>query len=115
MVADVIDMSRLDECTGGDKEFGEELLEEFANLLCEEMARLERAIGAANLDEIRFQAHALKGAGASIGAIGVSETAARLESFAAGGDQPASEASFVELERQASKFLSWYESPARAA
>ncbi|MBI5705665.1 MAG: Hpt domain-containing protein [Armatimonadetes bacterium] len=111
----MIDPDRLQECARGDKAVAKEMLEEFADLLCEEMGKLDRIVSSANWREARYVAHAIRGASASVGAEGIWETACRMEQYARDEDAPAIEATLIELGRQASKFLSWYELPVRVA
>jgi HPt (histidine-containing phosphotransfer) domain-containing protein len=114
-VTDVINLRHLEEVSGGDKEFENELLDEYSNILCDELAKLGRFVGAGNLDEVRFVSHAIKGASASIGAEPLQAAASRMECLAREGDLPGIRATLIELERQVSRFLGWYESAERAA
>ncbi len=113
--ARILNLAQLEEISGGDEAFASELLGEFDRLLCDEVPKLLPALEDRRLDEVRSIAHALKGAGATIGAEACSKAAKDLEAACRNRDLRAAYESVSELEGQASRFLAWLESPARAA
>jgi CheY-like chemotaxis protein len=68
----------LERC-GGDKEFLNEMLNEFLNLSKSQLVHMAEAIGQGNAQELNREAHSLKGASATLGAEAVAKVALELE------------------------------------
>jgi len=81
-----IDLEALRETTDGDPEFERELLDVFVRSGDAALAELLAALGRNDLPTVRRQAHALKGASASLRARALAARAQALESAAAVGD-----------------------------
>jgi HPt (histidine-containing phosphotransfer) domain-containing protein len=77
-----IDRSRLDLITGGDEELLRELVELYLSDTATRLSDIESALAATNLEKIRRQAHAIKGASANMGATAMQEICTRLETVA---------------------------------
>ena len=76
------DFDRLEEVTGGDREFEQELLEEFLSETPDVFLRLSRALTSNDFQSLQMESHALKGSSLSLGANGLGEIAAALEGVA---------------------------------
>jgi CheY-like chemotaxis protein/HPt (histidine-containing phosphotransfer) domain-containing protein len=81
-----IDLDALRETTDGDATFERELLDVFVRSGDAALAELLAALGRNDLPAVRRQAHAIKGASASLRATGLAARAQALESAAAVGD-----------------------------
>jgi len=62
-----VDMDRLTELAGGDKEMLRELIELFNKQTSRQLAQLQAAVPAGNTEEVRHLAHSCKGASATMG------------------------------------------------
>jgi HPt (histidine-containing phosphotransfer) domain-containing protein len=82
----VFNFDRLEEVTGGDQEFEQELLEEFLQDTPEVFVRMSRAAGGGDLQSVANESHALKGSSLSLGAEELGRLAAKLEGAARQGD-----------------------------
>ena len=78
-----IDRAALAELTGADPALAAAILREFVEASTVDMDRLERALKARDLGEVRRQAHRIKGASAVVGANQLSRLAERIETMAA--------------------------------
>jgi signal transduction histidine kinase/CheY-like chemotaxis protein len=76
------DRTVLDEVTGGDAALAAALLQDFSASSAADLARLDAALGTGDLDEVRRQAHRIKGASAVVGARRASARADDLEAAA---------------------------------
>jgi signal transduction histidine kinase/CheY-like chemotaxis protein/HPt (histidine-containing phosphotransfer) domain-containing protein len=96
----VIDRAVLDEVTGGDDELAAAILLEYLDSSRSDLAALRAAVADASGDEVRREAHRIKGASQTVGAQQVTTLAARLEAAAATGadDWPALRATAEDLE-----------------
>ncbi|MFE4106834.1 Hpt domain-containing protein [Almyronema epifaneia] len=74
-----IDLEQLQQISGNDPEFEQELLQLFVEDAIAQTAILEEAIAQQNSQAIEETAHHLKGASANVGATSMAETAAQLE------------------------------------
>jgi CheY-like chemotaxis protein/HPt (histidine-containing phosphotransfer) domain-containing protein len=83
---DCFDHSVLDELTGGDASLAALILRDFVDSTTVDMGRLDEALQAEDAEEVRHQAHRIKGVGSAVGATEVATVAARLESAAPDGD-----------------------------
>ena len=98
-----VDFTRIQETSDGDTEFERELLGVFIEDCEERLQRLEAAIAAGRLDEIKREAHTIKGAAANVGTTRLHEIATRLEALGDGStpeaqvlaDQMAEEFAYV--------------------
>ena len=76
---DVFDFNHLDKMSMGNKEFQSELLVTFFEDIVIRYKRLEESIKSKNLDKIINEAHTIKGASSSIGAVKIAEEALAIE------------------------------------
>ena len=81
----VFDFSRLEEVTGGDQEFEQELLEEFLSDTQAVFARLSEAVSGEDHKTLQMESHALKGSSLSLGAGQLGHIAAEMETLGGGG------------------------------
>lgn len=79
-------LERLLSVTGDDRELQRELINLFLVDTASRLANLPAAIEAGNIDHLRLQAHAVKGASANMGADRLQEACAKMESAALSGD-----------------------------
>jgi two-component system sensor histidine kinase/response regulator len=77
-----IDLARLNEITGGDPAFAQELIDTFISSCEAQLVEIRDAIGAADYQSLARSAHKLKGACANIHAEEMRRVVARLESAA---------------------------------
>ena len=84
-----IDLTVLDELTGGDPKVAAEVLEDFVGASRADIEALQTAATAGDVEGVRRQAHRLKGASRLVGARRLAQLAEALESFASehGGDR----------------------------
>ena len=68
---------------GGDKELASEIITEFLTDARRQLKALRETAASGGADELRRQAHGLKGASGTVGALALSALAARLEADAA--------------------------------
>jgi HPt (histidine-containing phosphotransfer) domain-containing protein len=73
------------ESTGGDREFLGELIGTYLDDVPRQLAALREAASAGSADGVARAAHALKGASASLGAVGLAERSRVLELAARAG------------------------------
>ena len=69
-----------------DTEFYAEMLTEYTGSMDDRIRHLEECIACGNSDQYRVYVHSLKSASKTIGAISISEKAAKLEEAAVSGD-----------------------------
>jgi len=81
-----LDVARLEDVTGGDREFERELLEQFLAISPGLIGEADAALAAGDAPALRTAAHTLKGSGRTIGADRLGEACAELEARAAAGD-----------------------------
>lgn len=79
------DASRLQEMSGGDTGFEQEILGMFFEDSQEMLDAIATKLAEHDFDTIRRTAHSLKGSSANLGALGVQKAAARLEDVAESG------------------------------
>ena len=79
----VIDRSVLDELTGGDDDPAAAILVDYVNSSRSDLTALRAAVDGGSADEVRSEAHRIKGASRMVGAQQVSTLAAQLEVAAA--------------------------------
>jgi CheY-like chemotaxis protein/HPt (histidine-containing phosphotransfer) domain-containing protein len=80
-----VDLNRLLDASGGDRNFCQELIELFFSDSEKRMLALEESMAKGSVEEVRAQAHSLKGASANLGAGGLSKIFAEIENKAAEG------------------------------
>jgi HPt (histidine-containing phosphotransfer) domain-containing protein len=76
------DFGRLDEISGGDRDFEQDLAGEYLSQSWELLAEFARALEGRDAAAMRRPAHTLKGSSQTIGAVGVGRLAAELERLA---------------------------------
>jgi HPt (histidine-containing phosphotransfer) domain-containing protein len=76
-----VDFTRIQETSDGDTEFERELLGVFIEDCEDRIQRLSAAIAAGRLDEIKREAHTIKGAAANVGTTRLQEIAEQLEAL----------------------------------
>ena len=81
-----LDFSRLDEITDGDMEFERELWRTFEEGCRERVEALEKAMRENDADQVRRQAHAMRGASANIGAYPLEDYSKTLEAESTAGN-----------------------------
>lgn len=79
-----VDFSRIKETSDGDTDFERELFGVFIEDCEERLQRLEEALAAGRLSEIRREAHTIKGAAANVGTTRLQDIAMHLEALADG-------------------------------
>jgi CheY-like chemotaxis protein/HPt (histidine-containing phosphotransfer) domain-containing protein len=77
-----LDRTVLVELTGGDAALALTILRDFVEVCTSDVARLEQALTSHDRDEVRLQAHRIKGASGVVGAKHIAELAARIETLA---------------------------------
>lgn len=80
------DQEQLEQLSGGDKAFEQELLQLFIGDTEDSLNQLAAAISTDNQTAVQALAHYIKGASANIGAVGMFRMAASLEMVARKGD-----------------------------
>ena len=80
----ILDAAVLAEITGDDAALTATILRDYVDSTTADMARLGLALEAGDLDEVRLQAHRIKGASGVVGATQVARLAARIEGVAGG-------------------------------
>ena len=79
-----VDFTRIQETSDGDTEFERELLGVFIEDCEDRLQRLVAAIAAGRRDEIKREAHTIKGASANVGTTQLQEIATQLEALSDG-------------------------------
>lgn len=82
----LLDLSRLETALGGDSELIRDILEMYETTAGDDLAALEHAVNAADLDGCMRRAHSLKGASANVGADAMAGVAAQFEKVARAGE-----------------------------
>ncbi len=77
-----IDRAALDELTGGDAELAAAILVDYIDTSGSDLAALRAALAGASTDDVRRQAHRIKGASRTVGAYHVATLAGRVEEMA---------------------------------
>jgi signal transduction histidine kinase/HPt (histidine-containing phosphotransfer) domain-containing protein/FixJ family two-component response regulator len=80
-----LDATMLDELTGGDGALAAAILRDFVASSTADLQRLGEALDEGDLEEVRRQAHRVKGACGVVGATQLAQVAARIESAAGDG------------------------------
>ncbi len=96
-VAEVFDIEKALAATDSDKDLMEELIDMFLEQSDQSLERIQQAIRDESADQLRYAAHTLKGAGSSVGAMTVSESAAALEEMGRDNNLDAACTVFEEL------------------
>jgi signal transduction histidine kinase/HPt (histidine-containing phosphotransfer) domain-containing protein/ActR/RegA family two-component response regulator len=78
-----LDPAALFELTGGDAELTAAILADFVESTTTDLAHLDDALATVDVDEVRRQAHRIKGAAATVGARTIATLAERIENRAA--------------------------------
>lgn len=78
-MASLIDWDYLATLSGGDREFEQELLQTFVEDAQLRLTSLVAALTSGNLDQVKRDAHHLKGASANVGITAIKNVAAQLE------------------------------------
>ena len=84
--APVLDRNQLLDLTEGDVEFEHELLGTYRASVANTLARLRAGLSAGETTQVMLEAHALKGASLSIGAMSMGHCASAIEAAAEGDD-----------------------------
>lgn len=95
---ELVDSSALDELREAGPDFLEDLISLFARDAATRLELLHEAVRRGDAPEAKSLAHSMKGSGAGVGAVKVSQVAAELESRAAGCDLSNADALLDELE-----------------
>lgn len=74
-----VDRNQLQDCSGGDRSFEQELLHLFVEDTQQHLLRLQHAIAARRFDLARREAHHIKGASAHVGAVTMFAIATEVE------------------------------------
>lgn len=88
----------------GDRAFLEELLEEFFEIVSEQLADIETAVKGQDMDVIAAQAHSIKGGAANLTAFPLSKSAHTLELAGKSGNLSGCEPLFLELKDEFIRF-----------
>ena len=78
-LAKLMNLERLEEVSGGDLEFQQDLLQAYFEDMAIEREHLQQAIATEDLPAIAHHAHTIKGASSNVGCSSIQETAAILE------------------------------------
>ena len=78
-MAEIIDISRIQETSDGDIEFEIELIEMYLEDAKDHIGHIGTHISNNNSSGLKQSAHTLKGSSANIGAVGMQEAASHLE------------------------------------
>ncbi len=92
-----VNIQRLNDITDGDLEFEQELIESFLADTERHVADLESAVQGDDGEEVRLQAHAIKGSSANAGAKRLEEIAVRLEEIRVGKEPERAQALLDDL------------------
>ena len=76
-----IDYDRIEDATGGDREFLQELVDIFLTDAAERVAELKDALSKGEAEDFGRTAHKLKGSSANMGAVGLSDIAKDMEAM----------------------------------
>jgi signal transduction histidine kinase/CheY-like chemotaxis protein/HPt (histidine-containing phosphotransfer) domain-containing protein len=98
-----LDRTVLAELTGGDRALADTILRDFVDACTADMDRLEQAVTSHDRDEVRIQAHRLKGASGVVGATHIAVLAAQIETLAV--DESTGEDRFRTLVEEAAAAL----------
>lgn len=79
---EALDRAALDELTGGDSQLGAAILDDYIEASRSDLVALRVAVADERPDDVRRQAHRIKGASRTVGARRVAMLAARLEELA---------------------------------
>lgn len=82
----VVDRAVLDELTGGDDDLAAAILVDYCNSSRSDLAALRAAVAGGSADQVRREAHRIKGASRMVGAHQISTLAAQLEAAATTDD-----------------------------
>jgi signal transduction histidine kinase/CheY-like chemotaxis protein/HPt (histidine-containing phosphotransfer) domain-containing protein len=80
-----VDAEVLAELTGGDEDLAAAILDDFVQSSAADLTALDAGVAAADADQVRRQAHRIKGASRTVGAHRMAELAEQLESHATSG------------------------------
>ncbi len=97
-MSDPINREHLNEITGGDEEFAQELLVEYLQSTTEIAEELRQQVDSPDCEKIRSLAHSIKGSSLSVGADGISQAAREIEDNARLGSVENLAASFSVIE-----------------
>ena len=97
---DVFDHHTFMERVAGDAELAREVLRQFPDNLTLQVQELEKAIASQNLDQVKRQAHTVKGAALTVGGNRLGDVALRVEKIAEAGEFPDILALMPELHTQ---------------
>ncbi len=92
-----LDRSRLCELTDGDAEFQRELIDLYKSSTTTILAGLRASLSAGDADGMAREAHSLKGASLSVGALSMAKCAAEIESSGRAGDASRAREQLAEL------------------
>ena len=81
----VLDLSCLEELTGGNPEVGATILKDYLGSTAHDLADLGHALESGEIEGVRRAAHRLKGASQTVGALAVADLAAQIEEQASQG------------------------------
>lgn len=106
---DPINREHLNEITGGDEEFAQELLEEYLNSTGKLVEELDSIGDNPDCEKLRSLAHAIKGSSLSVGADSIAAAAKQIEDNARNGSAE-NLADYVTVIRENISFLKGMES-----
>jgi CheY-like chemotaxis protein/HPt (histidine-containing phosphotransfer) domain-containing protein len=102
-----VDWSQIDSASDGDRDFAMELINVFVDSASQTLSQISNALATQDIDAIRRGAHSLKGAAASMGAVGVRQLAADLEETAKGTNVDATALLFEALRNEVTRATSF--------
>jgi HPt (histidine-containing phosphotransfer) domain-containing protein len=97
---DPVDLNRIQETAGGDREFEDELFNLFLSDCDDRIEKLEAAVKARDSEASCREAHSLKGAGGNIGTTQFQDVALRLEKTDPAVDAEKAETLLKELKEE---------------
>jgi two-component system, sensor histidine kinase and response regulator len=111
----VFDENALRNRLSGDDELMSDVIRMFLEDLPVRLAKINEAVSAGNADALRNEAHALKGAAASLSALGLFEAAHVLERVAAESHMEAAEAAWRQVSAEACNVIDVLRRPSTSA
>ena len=105
----VVDRAVLDELTGGDEDLAAAILVDYCNSSRSDLAALRAAVAGGSSDEVRREAHRIKGASRMVGAHQISTLAAQLEAAATTDDWSALSPTAEDLEAAMARVMATLE------
>ncbi len=105
--AEPLDLAVLGDYSQGDRALEDELLAQFLEATCGDVAEMRAALGGADLDAIARAAERVKGSSRMIGAKPQGDAAERVEHAARNGDATAARAAVPAFDAEHARLVAW--------